>query len=59
MNSDLSTEGEEMLLALKDKLLHLDFLATQQVELILHSPLLRAKRTCYGLFSPSGWCFHI
>jgi hypothetical protein len=59
MDSELSDEGERMLLSLKDKLINMNFLATQEVEVIIHSPLLRARRTCYGLFSSGGGDFKL
>mmetsp|Transcript_36541 Transcript_36541/g.68065 ORF Transcript_36541/g.68065 Transcript_36541/m.68065 type:complete len:240 (-) Transcript_36541:76-795(-) len=51
MNSDLSSEGEMMVKELRKKLLDINFIMSQKVEVVIHSPLLRAKRTCYTLFS--------
>ena len=50
MNTDLSDRGESMVLALRNKLQSNDFLANHRIELILHSHLTRAKRTCEGIF---------
>ena len=51
MNTDLSNEGEIMVEALRKKLQDMNFLVNQKVELIVHSPLIRARKTCHGLFS--------
>ena len=52
MNSDVSNDGELMIANLREKLIEMDFLNVHDVQLILHSPLIRAKKTCYGLFAP-------
>jgi broad specificity phosphatase PhoE len=51
MDSDLSPEGELMVNRLAEVLSQQDFLARNGVQLIVHSPLLRARKTCAGLFS--------
>ena len=51
MNTDLSPDGEKMVKALRSILNQHDFLLQKEVQLIVHSPLLRAKRTCHVLFS--------
>jgi broad specificity phosphatase PhoE len=50
MNSALSPEGERMVDVQRDALERDDFLARHQIELIVHSHLLRAKLTAQGLF---------
>jgi broad specificity phosphatase PhoE len=54
MDSDLSPQGEAMVERLKIVLSQQDFLARQGVQLIVHSPLLRARRTCLGIFGSDG-----
>ncbi len=51
MDSDLSPEGELMVDKLGEALSQQDFLARNGVQLIVHSPLLRARKTCIGVFS--------
>ena len=50
MNTDLSEEGEDMVAHLKERLHREDFLTKELIDLIVHSPLTRAKRTCHELF---------
>lgn len=54
MNTDLSEDGEHMVTALRDSLHRDDFLQQQGIELIVHSHLIRAKRTCWGIFSSTS-----
>lgn len=53
-NSDLTRDGEKMVLKLKDLFKQANFIKTNDVQLIVHSPLIRAKRTCEGIFSKDG-----
>ena len=50
MDSDLTLEGQGQAIKQGAYLKSLDFLETEGVELILHSPLKRAKDTCYFMF---------
>lgn len=50
MDTDLSPNGEQMTRALKDILQASNFLQDNQIELIVHSPLIRARRTCLNVF---------
>ena len=54
MDSDLSPDGITMVAALRAKLDAMDFCATYKVGLIVHSSLLRARKTCEGLFGGGG-----
>lgn len=54
MDSDLSPRGEAMVAALARKLDATRFIQSQGVDLIAHSHLVRAKRTCQGLFPPDS-----
>lgn len=51
MNSPLSPNGHKMVSNLRIVLERTNFMSRQEVELIIHSSLTRAKQTCYGLFS--------
>jgi broad specificity phosphatase PhoE len=54
MDTDLSQQGIDMVINLQKILTNTDFIRQHQVEIIIHSPLIRAKKTCYGLFSEFG-----
>jgi broad specificity phosphatase PhoE len=51
MNTDLSSEGEQMVQSLGQLLRSNDFIQKEHVELIVHSHLTRARRTCEEVFS--------
>jgi phosphohistidine phosphatase SixA len=50
MNSDLSARGHAMVSRLNAILREQDFLVRNAVQLIVHSPLVRAQKTCIGIF---------
>lgn len=50
MDTDLSPAGEQMTHALRNILQTSNFLQDNQIELIVHSPLIRARRTCLNVF---------
>ena len=50
MDSDLSPDGKKMVLAQRAQLDAINFCVSYKVGLIVHSPLLRARKTCEGLF---------
>lgn len=50
MDTDLSGDGEDMVHRLRGVLEESNFLAAHNIDLIVHSPLIRARRTCHGLF---------
>ena len=54
MNTDLSRDGELMVESLRSRLIALNVIAEHGVELIIHSHLTRAARTCAILFGDSG-----
>ena len=54
MNSDLSARGEAMVRRLNVVLREQDFLARNAVQLIVHSPLVRAQKTCIGIFGENN-----
>lgn len=54
MDSDLSPQGEAMVERLRVVLQEQNFLARNSVQLIVHSPLLRTRRTCRGIFGADG-----
>jgi hypothetical protein len=51
MNTELSEEGQKQVERQADTILKDGFVARENPELIVHSPLHRAKATCVGLFS--------
>lgn len=51
MNTELSEEGQKQVERQADILLKDGFVARERPELIVHSPLLRAKATCMNIFS--------
>jgi broad specificity phosphatase PhoE len=51
MDSSLTQKGQLQIIHQRDLLIKQDFLQSHHIELILHSPLIRAKETCLGLFS--------
>jgi broad specificity phosphatase PhoE len=51
MDTDLSSDGAIMLTNLTSKLKEANFIQNHEVELVVHSPLIRARRTCMELFS--------
>lgn len=59
MDTDLSDDGAVMVENLKRIMNEMNFLAQYQVELVVHSPLVRAARTCSGLFADSGQVTHL
>ena len=54
MNTDLSIRGYRMAHELRSKMDDMEFLKNIRVELVLHSHLLRATRTCQILFERTG-----
>lgn len=54
MNTDLSDLGEKMVANLRHYMNETSFLTTHKVELVVHSPLIRAQRTCSILFEHTG-----
>lgn len=54
MNTDLSDAGEKMAGNLRHQMNQTDFISNHGVELIVHSPLIRAQRTCSILFEHTG-----
>lgn len=54
MNSELSQDGEYMVINLHKKIIETDFIINNKVELIVHSNLIRAKNTCNGCFHDSS-----
>lgn len=51
MDTDLSSQGKEMVRIQRKRINGPLFLMEHNVELVLHSHLIRAKRSCYGLFA--------
>lgn len=49
VNSNISSVGEQQILEMSQKLQEANFLREQGIELVLHSPLERARQTCKGL----------
>ncbi|RYE56219.1 MAG: hypothetical protein EOP48_08505 [Sphingobacteriales bacterium] len=56
MNTDLSEDGIRMVSSLRSVMDKSRFVTTQAVELVVHSTLLRAARTCAVLFDGTGMC---
>ena len=54
MNTDLSEDGLRMVSSLKRVMDESNFVSTHGVELVVHSHLTRAARTCSVLFSNTG-----
>ncbi len=54
MDTDLSANGERMVAKLQTLLEGSNFLRENNVQLIVHSHLIRARRTCRGLFLEAG-----
>ncbi len=50
INSDLSPTGELMTKSLREQLQLKNFLQTYHIDLIVHSPMVRARRTCLEVF---------
>jgi len=53
-DTDLSVDGLHMITEQNRRLDAIHFLKTNHVDLVLHSPLIRAKKTCEGLFPESS-----
>ena len=51
MNTDLSPRGKLMVKMQREKIDGKHFLKKHKIDLVLHSHLIRAKRSCYGLFA--------
>jgi broad specificity phosphatase PhoE len=56
MNTDLSTRGELMAQRLQGRLAETGFVSNAGIELVLHSHLIRAARTCTIAFGQTGMC---
>lgn len=54
MNTDLSEDGVRMVSSLRRVMDDCNFVSTHDVELVVHSTLLRAQRTCLALFDGTG-----
>ena len=50
MDTDLSPRGNLMVRIQREKINRKHFLKEHKIDLVLHSHLIRAKRSCYGLF---------
>ena len=54
MNSDLSGDGIRMVQSLRNKMIESQFVVEHGIELIVHSHLIRAVKTCQILFEDTG-----
>ncbi len=50
MDTELSEEGRRQVAEQRRRLDEADFAAASGIQLVVHSPLIRAKNTCVGLF---------
>lgn len=54
MNTDLSLKGEKMVTIQAENIKNMKIIETLDIELVVYSHLIRAKRTCYSIFSSSN-----
>ena len=59
MNTDLSEDGLKMVSSLRRVMDETNFVSTHAVELVVHSHLMRAARTCSVLFDGTGMRFEL